>query len=117
MGTGAAGLVDVVTSPERREAYLAAGWWDGQTLPGRVAHHAATRPGATAVVDEERSATYAELVADASRLADALGARGVGPGDIVSVQLPNRYETVVVAVAVLSLGAVDQPPAAELPRT
>jgi non-ribosomal peptide synthetase component E (peptide arylation enzyme) len=106
---GAEGLVDVVTTAERRQAYLDAGWWDDQTLPGRVAHHAAERPGDLAVVDEGRIATYAELVSDAARLADALRARGVGEGDVVSVQLPNRYETVVVAVAVLSLGAVINP--------
>lgn len=106
---GAEGLVDVVTTAERRQAYLDAGWWDGQTLPGRVAHHAAERPGDLAVVDEARTATYAELVADAARLADALRTRGVGEGDVVSVQLPNHYETVVVAVAVLSLGAVINP--------
>jgi acyl-CoA synthetase (AMP-forming)/AMP-acid ligase II len=106
---GAEGLVDVVTTPERRQAHLDAGWWDDQTLPGRVANHAASRPSATAVVDEARSATYAELASDAARLAAALAARGVGRGDVVSVQLPNRYETVVVAVAVLSLGAVINP--------
>ena len=61
------------------------------------------------MVDERRTATYAELAADAARLADALARRGVGAGDVVSVQLPNRYETVVVAVAVLSLGAVVNP--------
>ena len=55
---GATGLVDVVTTPERRAAYLAAGWWDDQTLPGRVAVHAAERPGATAVVDEVRTAVF-----------------------------------------------------------
>jgi acyl-CoA synthetase (AMP-forming)/AMP-acid ligase II len=109
MGTGAGELVDVVTTPERRRRYLDAGWWDGQTLPGRVAHHAATRPEATAVVDETRGATYAELAADSARLADGLRARGVGAGDVVAIQLPNRYEAVVAAVAVLSLGAVVNP--------
>jgi acyl-CoA synthetase (AMP-forming)/AMP-acid ligase II len=106
---GAGELVDVVTTPERRQQYLDAGWWDDETLPGRVAHHAASRPESVAVVDEVRSATYAELAADAARLADALRAHGVGPADVVSVQLSNRYETVVVAVAVLSLGAVINP--------
>jgi len=106
---GLAELVDVVTTPERRQRYLDEGWWDDQTLPGRVAHHASTRPSATAVVDESRTATYAELAADAARLASALADRGVSSGTVVSVQLPNRYETVVVAVAVLSLGAVVNP--------
>jgi acyl-CoA synthetase (AMP-forming)/AMP-acid ligase II len=109
MGTGAEGFVDVVTTPERRRRHLDAGWWDDQTLPGRVAHHAATRPDATAVVDEHRSATFVEVAADAARLADALSARGVGVGDVVSIQLPNRYEAVVAAVAVLSVGAVVNP--------
>ena len=109
MGTGAGGFVDVVTTPERRRRHLDAGWWDDQTLPGRVAHHAATRPDATAVVDEHRSATFVEVAADAARLADALSARGVGVGDVVSIQLPNRYEAVVAAVAVLSVGAVVNP--------
>jgi len=103
------GLVDVVTTPERRRAYLDTGLWDSQTLPGRVASHAAERPDALAVVDEVRQATYAELASDAARLAAALAARGVQAGEVVSVQLPNRYETVVVAVAVLSLGAVVNP--------
>ena len=117
MGTGAAGLVDVVTSPERREAYLAAGWWDGQTLPGRVGHHAATRPGrprsSTRNARPRTPSSWPTLPAWPTRC----GPAGVGPGDVVSVQLPNRYETVVVAVAVLSLGRGHQPAAAQLPRT
>nr|WP_283251018.1 AMP-binding protein [Rhabdothermincola salaria] len=78
-------------------------------MPGRVAHHAATRPGGLAVVDGHRRTTYAELAAEAAALAAALAARGVGAGDVVSVQLPNRHEAAVVAVAVLSLGAVINP--------
>ena len=115
MGTGSGGFVDVVTTPERRRAYAEAGWWDDQTLPGRVAHHAATRPDATAVVDESRSVTYGELGADAARLGDALRARGVGPGTVVSVQLPNRYETVVAGVAAARHRGGRQPAAAQLP--
>jgi len=102
-------LADVVTSSDRRRRYLEAGWWDDQTLPGRVAHHAARRPEATAVVDEHRSVTWSALARDAARLADALRRRGVGDGAVVSVQLPNRYEAVVVAVATLSVGAVVNP--------
>jgi acyl-CoA synthetase (AMP-forming)/AMP-acid ligase II len=109
MGNEAGQLVDVVTAADRRARYEAAGWWDDQTLPGRVAHHATARPDATAVVDEARTLTYAELASDAARLASALGGRGVGPGTVVSVQLPNRAEAAVVAVAVLATGAVINP--------
>ncbi|HEY4332031.1 MAG TPA: AMP-binding protein, partial [Ilumatobacteraceae bacterium] len=102
-------LVDIVTSPDRRAAYLRAGLWDSTTLPGRVAIHAEHRPAAPAVVDEEGQHSYRELHDDASRLATAMAAHGVAAGDVVSVQLPNRYETTVIAVATLSLGAVVNP--------
>ncbi len=109
MGRVATGLVDIVTTPERRQAYRTRGWWDDATLPVRVAHHAATRPDALAVVDEHRRATYRELADDAGALAATLSERGVGPGRVVSIQLPNRYEAAVAAVAVLSTGAVVNP--------
>jgi acyl-CoA synthetase (AMP-forming)/AMP-acid ligase II len=104
-------LADVVTSDERRTAYLASGAWDDSTLPGRLAEHASAKPDATAVVDcaGMRTASFGRLASDVRRLAGYLAARGVVPGDVVSVQLPNWYETVVVDLAVLSVGAVLNP--------
>lgn len=102
-------LADQVTSPERRAAYEASGAWDGSTLAGQVAEHWRHRAAATAVVDEHGRYTYEQLGAAAAALAAGLAARGVAPGDVVSVQLPNRYEAVVAAVAVGSLGAVINP--------
>ena len=46
---------------------------------------------------------------EAHRLAGALAARGVGRGDVVSLQLPNQLEAVVAAVAVQALGGVINP--------
>lgn len=103
------GLADVVTSAARREAYLAAGLWDGATLAGQVADHAAAAPDVVAVVDEAGRYTYGRLAADASRVASAMAEWGVDAGSVVSIQLPNRYEAVVAAVAVQSLGAVINP--------
>jgi acyl-CoA synthetase (AMP-forming)/AMP-acid ligase II len=94
---------------ERAAAFRAAGLWDEQTLPGRVADHAAARPDAVAVVDGNGRYTYGQLAADAAALAAWLVEHGVEPGDVVSVQLPNRYEAVVSAVAVLSIPAVLNP--------
>ncbi len=100
-------LVDVVTSPERRQAYLDAGHWDGSTMVGRVEQWARSRPDDVAVVDDRgRRAGYAELWRDATALARHLVACGVRPGDVVSVQLPNRYEAAVAAVAVQRAAAV-----------
>jgi len=102
-------FADLVTGGARRGAYLAAGHWDDQTLAGRVSAHAAATPGATAVVDEQGRHSYARLAGDAAAVAAGLAARGVGAGAVVSIQLPNRYEAVVAAVATQSLGAVINP--------
>ncbi len=104
-------LADVVTSPERRARYVEAGLWDGETLSGRVRAHAASAPGRVAVVDRDggRRHSYAELGRDVSGVVAWLEERGVGAGDVVSIQLPNWYEFVVAAVAVQALGAVINP--------
>ena len=102
----AGALEDLVTPPERAAAYVAAEWWDDVTLCDRVL---AADPAGLAVVDAAGRHTYGELVADAARLAATLAASGVGAGDGVSIQLPNRYEAVVAAVATLSLAAVVNP--------
>lgn len=102
-------LRDVVTPEQRRRAYEGAGHWDAATLAARVAAHAGAAPQAVAVIDAAGRHTYAELAADAAALATGLAERGVGAGAVVSVQLPNRYEAVVTAVAVQSLGAVVNP--------
>jgi cyclohexanecarboxylate-CoA ligase len=103
-------LRDVVTSDPRRLAYLASGVWDRTTLPGQVAAHASARPDARAVVDEHgASLTYGDLWARARRVAGFLAAQGIGAGAVVSVQLPNRLETAVVALGVLASGAVINP--------
>ena len=104
-------LRDIVTSDERRAAYLAAGHWDDSTLAARLIDHARTRPEAAAVVDQlgARTVTYAELEADAGRVAAFLAGAGVEPGDVVAMQLPNWYQTVAVALGTLRLGAVLNP--------
>ena len=75
------------------------------TLWQRVHEHA----DGPAVIDEAGTHTYGDLVGDATRLANWLADQGVGAGDVVAVQLPNRYETVVVALAVFARGAVLNP--------
>jgi acyl-CoA synthetase (AMP-forming)/AMP-acid ligase II len=103
-------LVDVVTSDARRLAYLAAGAWDGVTLPARVAAHASRIPEARAVIaDDGAHLTYAELWDRALRVAGFLAGEGIGVGDVVSVQLPNRLDAAVVAVGVVASGAVINP--------
>ncbi|MBV8086263.1 MAG: AMP-binding protein, partial [Chloroflexi bacterium] len=100
-----AALQDVVTSDSARQAYQRAGFWDDSTLAGRVRELAKHQPNALAVVDDAGARkTYSQLNADSDTLASHLRAHGMEPGDVVSVQLPNRYETVVVAMAIFKCG-------------
>src|SRR5690606_1291584 len=91
--------------------YRQAGLWSDVTLGEQVRLWAQRRPDAVAVVDgtDGRRVTYRQLADDVARLAGWLVEQGVRPGDGVSVQLPNRYETVVVDVAALSVGACLNP--------
>ena len=111
MSPGDDRLADIVTTPDRRRRYEAAGLWNAETLAGRVAEHAARRPSKIAVVDlgGDRERTYGQLDRDASSFASRLVELGVRVGDVVSVQLPNWYETVVIQLGVLRAGAVLNP--------
>ena len=54
---------------------------------------------------EQRAITYAELLADVQRLANALKDLGVGRGDIVGIFLPMIPEVVVAMLACARIGA------------
>jgi len=53
-----------------------------------------------------RRLSYVELYAEVSRVAQALRAMGIVPGDRVAAFLPNLPETVIAALAAASIGAV-----------
>jgi bile acid-coenzyme A ligase len=81
----------------------------------RLADHAAGAPDRPAVTDEHRTVTRAELESLANRTARALSARGVRPGDRVTIALPNSVAFVATTVACWKLGATPQPVSARLP--
>jgi acyl-CoA synthetase (AMP-forming)/AMP-acid ligase II len=102
---------DVVTLPERRATYLAQGLWNEDTASRRLEEVARRSPSSLAVVDgtTQREVSYGELLADVRRFAGYLASHGVGPGDTVSVQLPNGYQAVVAGLGALWLGAILNP--------
>ena len=69
-------------------------------LGDRVALPLARRGGR----DARRSPTR-ELLADVQRCANALKARGIGPGDVVGIYLPMIPEVVVAMLACTRIGA------------
>jgi acyl-CoA synthetase (AMP-forming)/AMP-acid ligase II len=102
---------DLTTSAERRDGYYERGSWTDETLVSRLALHADHRPDETAVVDSRngRVASFADLHDDVRRMAAYLRHAGIEEGDVVSVQLPNRYETVVADLGVHAVGGVLNP--------
>jgi acyl-coenzyme A synthetase/AMP-(fatty) acid ligase len=104
-------LTNLVTEAADGERYRRDGRWDGSTLSGRLVAMAEERPDRLAVIDREGGAThsYAELERDVSIFAAWLEDAGVAVGDVVSIQLPNWYEFVVVAVATQRIGGVINP--------
>ena len=67
---------------------------------------AAVFPDKTAVVHGERRLSYREFAAEARRLAHALRAAGIEPGDRVAYLCPNIPELLVAHFAVPLAGAV-----------
>src|SRR5690348_12719772 len=101
------------TVPEHlADRYRAEGWWDDDTLGDLVARGLGRRGD---VAFQVRSAlrpwqgTFADVDASARRLAGALRADGVGPGDVVVFQLPNWVEAGITFFAAAYLGAVVVP--------
>ncbi len=77
-----------------------------------IAERAGARP---AVTFEDQSVTWQELEDRSNRLARAYEALGVGPGDFVTIALPNGIEFYEASLATWKLGATPQPVSAKLP--
>ncbi len=63
-------------------------------------------PNHTAIIHGQQRFTYAQFYARCRRLASALTARGIGPGDTVSVMLANTPPMLEAHYAVPMAGAV-----------
>ena len=58
---------------------------------------------------DTRTLTYADMLAEVQRFANALKSLGVQRGDRVAIVMPQRIETVVAHMAVYQLGAIAMP--------
>jgi non-ribosomal peptide synthetase component E (peptide arylation enzyme) len=93
--------------------------WSNRILTEYVAEHAVNRPDHVAVAeihpvlnaipDSKREPcvlTYRQLWREAKFLALRFRRKGIQPGDVVSVQLPNWVEFVIIALAIARIGGV-----------
>ena len=99
-------------APEALRRYHASGQWGTRTIAQCIAEQVALRGDKLAIKDNGgRTLSYAELDAQAARLAGFFSRRGIGRGDVVTLHLPNRCEAAVVMLAAWRLGAVLHPAA------
>ena len=73
-------------------------------------------PERAALVHEGKTATRRDLDRRSNRLARAFAARGVGPGSLVTIALPNGIPFFEAVAATWKLGATPQPASARLPE-
>ena len=92
--------------PEVVDRYVSSGYWRGDTLTGWLQRHAAERPDATALLTPDGPLGFAAFADRVDRLARSLAGIGIGPGQVIAVQLPNLAAYLVSYCAILRLGAV-----------
>lgn len=95
--------------PNDARRYRDEGWWRPERLTDDVRRFATSDADRPAVVDGDRRFTYGQLWVESQRVAARIGALGVRRGDVVSSQLPNGWECVVVHLAAELAGAVHNP--------
>ena len=92
---------------DRAALYLEQGWWSpADTLSQWLARAASETPDAPAIIGDRQSLSYGELAGRAAALAGGLKALGLGSGDVVAVQLPNRAEYLLSYLAICAIGGV-----------
>ncbi|MEH3154955.1 MAG: amino acid adenylation domain-containing protein, partial [Gordonia paraffinivorans] len=103
-GAGAAGATSGREVPAAAERWGDERLADG-TIGGILAHAVAAHPDRHALVDGDRTYTYAQVDAWARAIAAALRARGVGRGDVVATHAPRSAWSVVATWGISYAGA------------
>ncbi len=100
---------ETILTQEQVDTYTTAGFWVDRVITDYLDEWAGRTPDKVAFVDVRREVTYAQLKHEVDRCALALLELGVEPGDVVSFQLPNWIEWVVVHYAATRIGAISNP--------
>ncbi len=96
-------------TPEMVRRYSDGGVWQNRTIAHHLNDLVAKRPDQPLVIEAGRTLSAAKVHADARRLAGNLVRRGLKRGQVVSFQLPNWYEAVLIELACAYGGFVCNP--------
>jgi cyclohexanecarboxylate-CoA ligase len=100
---------ETILTQQRIDTHTQDGYWTGRTITDYLDEGAAATPDKVAFIDSRRAITYAELRTEVDRCAFGLLGLGVVPGEVVSFQLPNWIEWVVLHYAATRIGAISNP--------
>jgi acyl-CoA synthetase (AMP-forming)/AMP-acid ligase II len=90
-------------------AYTRSGAWRNRTIADSARHLAETSPARVIVIEDGSRLSCQELWDAARTLAGTFVGLGLEPGDVISFQLPNWPEAMVINLAASLLGLVVNP--------
>lgn len=99
--------IETILSPEYVERYQTV--WPNKTILDYLKDAIDKNPNKTAIIDKKSRYTYQELGKLVDRVALGLIELGLGKGDVISFQLPNWNEFVILHYAVTRIGAISNP--------
>jgi non-ribosomal peptide synthetase component E (peptide arylation enzyme) len=97
---------ETVVKPELARRWRGAGEWRDETFFQILEAKAEAHPDRQVFVDAEARITYGELKDKVERCAAFLREIGIGRGDVVTIQLPNRIAFPIVFFALELIGAI-----------
>lgn len=92
-----------------KDNYVQKGYWTNKNIFTYLEESYRTNPKRTAVDDGYSSYSYEELYQKTIQLANYLKEIGIKKGDVISFQVPNWSETLIIHYASAFLGAVCNP--------
>lgn len=100
---------ETILTDELIEKYTSAGHWVDRTITDYLDDWAERTPDKVAFIDSRREVTYGQLRSEVDRCALGLLELGIQPGDVVSFQLPNWIDWVILHYACTRIGVVSNP--------
>lgn len=108
-----------LTPKERVKEYTDKGWWGDLVVDDLLQRNREAKPDQMALVDpsnretfdgcKPRRLTWGELGEEVDRMAATFLENGLVKDDIITYQLPNTIETVIVALAAARIGLIISP--------
>ena len=103
-------LEEIKINPDLKLQYLSNGYWSDRTLTDCFHESVKKYPDREYVVDDRGNRyTYRQMDEAASKVAAFFRSLGIGPGDVVSYQIPIWSEFAVITIACFKAGAAAHP--------